>query len=84
MADADMLEHADRDDAVERTGHVAVVLQVEARALGEALLGGALVGDGVLLLRQGDAGDVGAGRLGEIQAEPAPAAADIEHAQILF
>ncbi len=28
-ADADMLEHADRDDAVERSCHVAIVLQPE-------------------------------------------------------
>ena len=34
----------------------------------------------MLLLRQRDAGDVGAGDLGEIEPEPAPAAADVEHA----
>ena len=33
---ADMLEHADGDDAVEGTGDVAVVAQVEADAIAEA------------------------------------------------
>ncbi len=36
VADADMLEHADRDDAVEFLGHVAVVLQAEFDALPES------------------------------------------------
>jgi len=36
----------------------------------------------VLFLRQRDAGNVRAGDLGHVKAEPAPAAADIEHAQI--
>ena len=53
-----MLEHADRDDAVEALGDVAVVLQPELDAVGQLLLGGALGGDGELLLRQRDAGDV--------------------------
>ena len=60
MIDADMLEHADRDDAVERPVDVAVVLQLEAGAVDETFLRRAAVGDAVLLLRQRDAGDVGA------------------------
>ena len=39
VADADVLEHADRDDAVEAVLHLAVVLQVEAHAVGEARAG---------------------------------------------
>ena len=39
---------------------LAVVLQAEADAVGEAGGGGALGGDAVLLLGEGDAGDVGA------------------------
>jgi hypothetical protein len=35
----------------------------------------------VLLLRKRDAGHVGAGIVGEIQSQPAPAAADIKHAR---
>ena len=46
------------------------------------LLGGAPVGDGVLLVRQRHAGDIGAADLGKIQAQPAPAAADVEHAAV--
>ena len=34
MLDADMLEHADRDDAVEAAGLLAVVAQLEADAVG--------------------------------------------------
>ena len=49
VADADMLEHADRDDAVELLLHIAIVLQPEVGALAQALLRRALVGDGVLL-----------------------------------
>ena len=42
-ADADMLEHADRDDAVELLRHVAIVLQAELDVLRrQVLLGGAL------------------------------------------
>ena len=82
MIDADMFEHADRHDAVERALDVAIVLQVEAGPVGQALFRGALVGDGVLFLRQRDAGHIGAGDLGEIQAQSAPAAADVEHPQV--
>jgi hypothetical protein len=40
-ADADMLEHANRDDAIEFLRHVAVILQPEPDLVGQALLGGA-------------------------------------------
>ena len=74
-----MLEHAHGHDAVEGSAHLAIVLQAE-------------IGDGArpflrrpparycqLSLRQGDAGDARAGDLRQIEREPAPAAADIEH-----
>ncbi len=38
----------------------------------------------MLLVGQRDAGHVGAGDLGKVQAQPAPAAADVEHAQVSF
>ncbi len=82
VIDADMLEHADRHDAVERSRHVAIVLQIETRARAQALFGRALIGDGVLFLRQRHAGHVGAGQFREIEPEPAPAAADVENAQV--
>ena len=83
MIDADMLEHANRHDAVERAGDIAIVLQLEACVLAEAFFGRALIGDRMLLFRQRDAGDVGAANFGEIKPKPAPAAADVEHAQIM-
>ena len=73
VADADMLEHADRDDPVERPLDLAIVLHAEADAMGKAALLGAPVGDAPLLLGQRDAGDVDIEILGEIEPEAAPA-----------
>ena len=75
-----MLEHADRDDAVERPFHLAVVLQQELGLVLEAKLLGAAVGDGVLLVRERHADHLDVAMLGEIEAQPAPARADVEHA----
>ena len=75
-----MLEHADRDDAVELPSHLAIVLELEVHSAAEALLGGALVRDLELLGAERHAGDVAVGELGEVEPEPAPARADIEHA----
>ena len=80
MIDADVLEHADRDDAVERTFDVAVVLQLEATVGARPFSAARSLAMRVLLLRQRHASDLGAGDLGEIEREPAPAAADVEHA----
>ena len=82
MADANMLEHADRDDAVERLRHVAIVLQTEVDLVVQSLFGRALARARVLLLRERDAGDVRAAELGQIERKPAPAAADVEHALV--
>ena len=59
---------------------VAIVLQQESRRPAQVLFRGAGVRDLQLFGRQRDAGDVGAGHLGEIEAKPAPARADVEHA----
>ena len=40
-ADSDMLEHANRDDAIEFLRHVAIILQPEPDLVGQPLLGGA-------------------------------------------
>ena len=48
--DADVLEHADRDDAVEPLANVAIVLQSKFNSVGEPGLAGATGGDGELLL----------------------------------
>ncbi len=66
------------DDAVEGAFQRAVVLEQEADAVGQAALLGAAVGDGELLLGECDTGDVDAAVLGQIEAEAAPAGADVE------
>ena len=74
-----MFEHADRHDAVESALDVAIIDQAEIRVLRQAAFERAVLRDLELLLRQRDAGDLGAGDFGEIERKPAPAAADIEH-----
>jgi hypothetical protein len=74
-----MLEHADRHDAVVALGLQAVVLQLEANARTRRFGRGTLRRHGVLLAGQRHAGDVGATFARDIEAEPAPARADVEH-----
>ncbi|MGY4288338.1 hypothetical protein ACVWXO_007558 [Bradyrhizobium sp. LM2.7] len=78
-AGADMFEHPDRGDAVEPSVDVAIILEQEFGRSGQPLFGGSRIGDLQLLGRQRDASDVAARNLGEIEAEAAPARADIEH-----
>ena len=78
--DADMFEHAHRHDAIERPGHVAIILEEELRRPRQVFLGRARVRHLQLFGRQRDAGDIGVGHFGEIQAKAAPAGADVEHA----
>src|SRR6187397_2789797 len=78
MADADMLEHSDRDDAVEGAVNLAVVHQPELGPAAEAALGRPLHRQRMLLLRQRHADDLGAADLSQIERKPAPARADIE------
>src|SRR5262245_40648397 len=77
-----MLEHADRDNTVKTLVHVPIVLQQESRVAAHALFRSALVSNGVLLLGKSDTGDVGAAKLGEVQAQAAPAASDVEYALV--
>ena len=79
---ADMLEHADRDDAVEPLGHRAVVQQLERHAVRQPLGRGARPRLGQLLGREGDAGDARAMLARQGQRQPAPAAADVQHVQV--
>ena len=58
--DADMLEHADRDDAVEVAGGLAVVLDAELDAVLKAPLDRPAVRYRELLFGQGDPDHVGA------------------------
>ncbi len=75
-----MLEHADRHDAIERPGNVAIILEQEFGRMGQVLFGGAGVRHLQLLGRKRDAGDVGAGHFSQIETKAAPAGADVEHA----
>src|ERR1700741_722844 len=78
MAGADMLEHADRDDAVEAALQLAVVAQMEAHAIAKAGRRRVLLRELVLLDRERHAGGVHPGRAREVEGEPPPAAADVE------
>ena len=79
LVDADMLEHADRDDAVVVPALLAVVAQIKPHPVGQPGGGGAPIRDLELFLGQGQPGDVGAALAGQVQRQPAPARADIEH-----
>ena len=51
VIDANMLKHADRHNAVEGTGDIAIILQPEAGAIFEPFFGRTFVRDRVLLMR---------------------------------
>ena len=51
---ADMLEHANADDGVKRALRLAIVLQAEVDAVGEAGSLGAFAGDGALVYGERD------------------------------
>ena len=77
---ADVLDHADRGDGVERlAGELAVVDDAEVGAVRDPGLLGAAARGLDLRRRQRDAGDVDAVALGGVDGERAPAAADVEH-----
>ena len=82
MTDPDVFEHADRNDPVELPVDVPIILQQKSGALAQSLFRSPLVGNGMLLLRQRHAGDIGAAELGEIEPKTAPAAPHVEHALI--
>ncbi|MCY1494377.1 hypothetical protein D9M68_282430 [compost metagenome] len=80
IADADMLEHADGDDAVELPVlKGAVVLQFEADTIGKPAPGGTITGNLQLLLAERDARDFDSGGFGQIHSHPAPAGTDLQH-----
>src|SRR5262249_59580436 len=81
-ADADMLEHSDRDDAIEFLRHVAIVLQTELDLVGQSLFARTHARERKLALGQRDTGDAHLAKLGEVAREPAPAAADVERPPI--
>ena len=75
---ADMFEHADGDDAVEPALDLAIVDQLELDPVADTQDLGAPPGHRQLPFRQGDAHHFDIGDMGEIEAQPAPAAADVE------
>src|SRR6185312_3291690 len=76
-----MLEHADGDDPVVARRHLAIVTQMEVHAVSQASRSCTRLGHLVLLDAQGNAGDIDPGLLGQIEAEPTPAGADVEYLQ---
>src|SRR5439155_26990004 len=83
VADADVLEHADRDDAVEPLLHVAVILHSEIDPAAQTLFACTFGGSPPLLARQRDAGHRRAAELRQIERKAAPAAADVEYAPLV-
>src|SRR6266478_4333349 len=83
-ADADMLEHADRDNTVEGAAHVAIVERLEGGGACELAFLGALARDCELLLRKRDARGPGAADLRGIERKPAPTAADVKKPMPVF
>ena len=85
LPEPDVLEHADRADGVVRAVvDVAVVLVPHLDLAREAGLGGALLGQLGLPLREGDAHRVDAVVLGGVQEHAAPSATDVEEAHARF
>src|SRR5579863_10783029 len=79
-----MLEHADRNDAVEGLADVAIILKAEFDVLRQAGLAGAAFCDGELLLGQGDPGHPRAGDARKIEREAPEPAADIKRRRALL
>ena len=79
MHDPDMLEHANRDDAVEAAIQLPIIEQLERHTILQPL--GLCSGPrlGQLLGRQRDAGDQRAVVPCQRQRQPTPAGADVEH-----
>src|SRR5215468_11968625 len=75
-----MLEHTHRDDAVVPPALLPIVQELEAQPVGDAALKGAATGHRMLLLGEGDSGDVDAELLAEEKPQAPPARADVEHA----
>jgi hypothetical protein len=79
LVDPDMLEHADRDDAVVIAGLFPVIAQMKPHAVGKPGRFGPPVRHLVLLLGEGEAGDVAVAFSREVEREAAPARPDVEH-----
>ncbi len=81
IAQADVFEHADRDDAVELALDVAIVLEIEGDLVVESGGCGPRPRPGDLLGRERNAGDMaGAGDPRQIERQSAPSAAYVQNA----
>src|SRR3546814_19673253 len=78
---ADVFEHANADDGVERALGVAVVLEPEYDLAVQSQFFDTSLGDCQLFARQRDAGDVCAVVLRKVDRTATPAAADVGHAR---
>ena len=76
---ADVLHHADRSHSVERARDVAIIHQLEPDTVRNARLRRALSGKLELLDGQCDAEHIHVRDAVQVQRQPAPAAADVEH-----
>ena len=79
MRRPEMLDQADAGDPVELAFDVAIILELELDPVGDAQFGGALVGEFDLVGGERDAEHVDVVMAVEVEREPAPAAADVEH-----
>ena len=81
VVDADVFEHAHRDDAIDRRSPVAVVQQLEANAVLQALTRGTFPCDLELLHRKCQPCHLRVVLARQVQRHPAPAAPDVQHVQ---
>ena len=76
-----MLEHPDRDDAVELTALLAIIAKNEPHLTGQARFSRTRGAHPLLLGAERDSRDISIRRLREIETEAAPAGADIKDAE---
>src|SRR3984893_12529772 len=76
----DMLKHANRNDPVEASPAVSIILYLERNSIAELSLGGPATSRCYLFFGQADARYMtGSGNLNEIKSEPSPTTADLEY-----
>src|SRR5437667_3550313 len=76
----DVLQHAHRDHAVERSGNVAIILKEKLRRWRQVFLSRAVIRYLQLFGRKRNASDIGAGHFGQIQPKTSPTGADVKYA----
>src|ERR1700681_3103713 len=80
VVDPHMLKHANRNDSVEASPTVSIILHLERNSIAEPSLGSPATSRCYLFFGQADARYMtGSGDLNEIKSEPSPATADLQH-----